>query len=136
MTPSNVRNLTTWNNGIDLVRSSRTIGHRSVSMEDYPFTLGNTGIDDDRVPASPPGSPAAETLTGMITDGVGRRSSPTAWAFDVNDPPLNHEQHAMVVEFSLESMTKVTCENRLPWVDFGWRWPRYPVTCAVSQRKP
>lgn len=67
-----------WTNGIDLVRSSLTIGDRSVSMEDYPFTLGNTGIDDDRVPASPPGSPAAETLTGMITDGVGRRSGPTA----------------------------------------------------------
>jgi hypothetical protein len=180
-----------WTNGIDLLRSSLTIGDRSVSMEGYAFTLGSAGIDDDRVPASPPGAPAAdrffvsdwsspydlsnpaitvapsrilnvsasalapsafvtgpvtslyvplnwpaaETLTGTITDGVGRRIGPTTWAFDVNDPPLNHEQHAMLVEFSLESMTKVTCRNRLPWVDFGWPWPRYPVTCAVSQRK-
>ena len=181
-----------WTEGLDLLRSSLTIGGRPIGTEDYPFTLGTTGLDDDRVPASPPNSPAAdrffvndwsspydlsnsditvapsrivnvsasalspstfvtgpvtslyvplnwtaaETLTGYITDGVGRRISATAWAFDVNDPPLNHEQHAMLVEFTVDSMSKVTCRNRLPWVDFGWQWPQNRVTCAMGEGNP
>jgi hypothetical protein len=181
-----------WTEGIDLLRASLAIGGRPISTEDYPFTLGTTGLDDDRVSASPPNSPqadrffvndwsspydlsnqditvapsrilnlsasaltpstfvtgpvtslyipldwpAAETLTGTITDGVGRRVSATAWAFDVNDPPQNPDQHAMLVEFTLDSMSTSTCQNRLPWVDFGWAWPHNRVTCAVTQREP
>jgi len=180
-----------WSDGVDLLRSKLSIGGRPVNTEDYTFRLGNTGLDDDRAPASPPNSPAAdrffvsdwsspydlsnpeitvapsrilslsasalapssfvtgpitslyiplnwsavEALTGTITDGVGRRINATTWMFDQNDPPMNPDEHAMVVSFTLDSMTKVTCQNRLPWVDFGWPWPKKIVTCAVSQRK-
>ena len=78
---------------------------------------------------------ALPSRTGSILDGVGRRVSDTAWAFDVNDPPMNPDRHAMMVSFTLDSMSKVTCQNRVVWVEFGWPWPRHPITCAVRQPK-
>lgn len=79
--------------------------------------------------------PAVTSMSGSILDGVGRRFSDTAWAFDLGDPPINPDRHAMQVIFSIESMSKVTCQNRVVWVDFGWPWPQHPITCAVSRRK-
>lgn len=78
---------------------------------------------------------AATALTGSILDGVGTRVNETTWRFDTNDPAVNPDLHAMMVSFTIDTMSKLTCQNRVVWVEFGWPWPDYPITCAASRRK-
>jgi hypothetical protein len=77
---------------------------------------------------------AATTLTGSILDGDGIRVNETTWRFDTNNPAADPDRHAMMVSFTIDTMSKLTCQNRVVWVDFGWPWPDHPITCAVSQR--
>ena len=80
---------------------------------------------------------AAATYEVSIVDGIGERLAPgsSVWAFNFDEPPNNDvERPAMQVSISIDSITRVTCENRIPWYDFGWPFPLHPVGCGVAHR--